>query len=155
MTRMNPYAYIAILLTLFLLGISLGKASARADDAIVRFKAVAPAPVALDKMICSLKQVENWDGHSIGRAGERGPLQLKKETWHQFSNKPHYWAERRNPYAAAEADRVETLYVLWIMQDLREVRKPLTPFFVALIHNAGFSTVMTLLTFLAIPISIQ
>lgn len=93
--------------------------------------------INLRLQVLALAGAENWDGHAIGAARERGRLQFKASTWYQFSCKPHTWAERRTEEAIVECDRVETTYILELMTELRIMGRIPTPYLVALMHNAG------------------
>lgn len=125
-----------------IIAIGLCKVAARADDAIIKYRVIDPEPINLSKLHSALKGIEAWDGRSVGRAGERGPLQMKRTTWYDFSDRPHSWAAGGNPIRDAEAKRAETQYVLWLIEVCNKQigRKP-TPYMVGLIHNAGCGTV--------------
>lgn len=61
---------------------------------VIRVEKADPAHARL--VDCWL-QVENWDGHSVGRQGERGYFQFKRATWAQFSEYDFHTAGLRGP----------------------------------------------------------
>ena len=93
----------------------------------------------VDAMVEALRQVENWDGHSRGAAGERGPWQITPAVWNQFSDQPFSYAESRAPWCRSETRRVAREYVLWIHRRLSDAKLPAGPFTVALVWTSGWN----------------
>ena len=107
----------------------------------VRHRRKQAVTISVPKLRQALADCENWDGVSIGRHGERGPLQMKPATWAQFSSKPHAWADTNEDVCHIEADRVELAYTRWLIGACIALKKPVTPYMCGLIHNAGYGTV--------------
>lgn len=94
-------------------------------------------PLNVRLLIVAISKAENWDGVAIGQAGERGRLQFTATTWYKFSHKPHHWAERRSADMKKESDAVEFEYIMELQEECRKIGKPVTPYMIALLHNAG------------------
>lgn len=104
-------------------------------------KAVEPA-IEIDRLIHAIKQIENWDGYSIGKSGERGALQWKEATWRQFSSQPHVWAELRGPsFVLVHRTNVERNYARWLVKAVSRLYLAPTVYNVGLLHNAGYGNV--------------
>lgn len=102
---------------------------------------IAPEPLDPKRLLRALKGAENWDGLSIGRAGEKGALQWREETWFQFSTKPFHYCLGKTPYARAELAEAEERYIQWLMHACRVLGRKPTPYLVGQIHTAGFGKV--------------
>ncbi len=98
-------------------------------------------PINVRILTIAIAKAENWDGKSIGAAGERGRLQFTATTWFKFSHKPHHWAERRSPDMKKESDAVEFEYIMELQDECRKMGRAVTPYMIALLHNAGGPTV--------------
>lgn len=119
--------------------------------------AAEPKPVEpkidVQRLIEAIKQVENWDGYSIGKNGERGSMQFKEGTWQQFTKLPFWWADssyitesrafrKESKEIKAHRETVERLYVSWIISKaLPALRLAPTVYNAALVHVAGYGTV--------------
>lgn len=93
----------------------------------------------IDLMLEALRQVENWDGHSRGADGERGPWQITPAVWCKYSEKPFAWADGTSPEAKTEQRRVAREHVYDITLWLESENTRPAPFNVALIYSAGWS----------------
>jgi hypothetical protein len=109
--------------------------------AIASGKPNEPEPVECYRVRQAIILAEGWDGCSRGHHGERGPMQIKASTWYQFSHAPHSWADACDLNKRAEAERVEVQYTYWLIHACVRLDKPVTPYMVGLIHNAGYGTV--------------
>ena len=83
---------------------------------------VEPAPISIPLLIHALKVVEDSHG-KVGKHGETGDLQWKRATLEQFKG---------DEYA----------YVSWLMRACKTMNRKPTPYLCALVHNAGYGTVM-------------
>ena len=102
---------------------------------------VEPEPLDIPRLIRAIKAVENWDGHSIGQAGERGPMQFTAATWYKFSRKPHRWCQWKHEFAIKERERVEPLYIAELIKEATIMDRKPTPWVIAALHCAGGSAV--------------
>lgn len=91
-------------------------------------------------LLRSIDKVENWDGRTLGRAGERGPWQMKESTWRQYSKENMPYSERswRN---WTEAQRVLEEHASWIMDRMETLETPQTAYIFALIWKVGYGNV--------------
>jgi hypothetical protein len=96
---------------------------------------VAPSTGVSDETLLSaIAEVETGNNPAKrGRFGERSQLQIRPETWREFSRLPHA-ASVTNPM---ETDRVARAYLDVIRKRLRARGLPETPFFIAASWNAG------------------
>lgn len=95
----------------------------------------------IPKYIRAIKQAENWDGHSVGAAGERGPMQFLPDVWAAITLRPFYMAERRNAAACVVADYVERKHIERLIHFCDYLHRPATAYSIGLLHNAGFAHV--------------
>lgn len=92
------------------------------------------APASDDVLLAAIADVETGNNSAKrGRYGERTRLQIRPETWRQFSTLPHS-ASAAN---LEETDRVGRAYLAVIRNRLRSRGLPETPFFIAASWNAG------------------
>ena len=84
---------------------------------------------------------ENWDGHSIGAADERGRYQFKPSTWFRFSHRPLFWASSSRQDCLAEQDRVARRVISEAITRLPAMGMPVSPYTIALAWNAGLGAV--------------
>lgn len=99
--------------------------------------------INFDRMIDAIKGAENWDGRSIGAAGELGPMQFRSSTWFDYSSKPFHWALGRTPLAKEELDLASHRHIQRLLHYCSILGKTPTPYLVALLHTAGFGAVRT------------
>lgn len=93
-----------------------------------------------EKEIKALMEIENWDGKSVGAAGEIGPWQLAPAVWMQHSKFPHQWATCRTPAQAAETDRVVRAHLEWVRKQIWRQGYEESPYIVALFWTCGIGT---------------
>jgi len=88
-------------------------------------------------LLKAIDKVEDWDGRTVGRDGERGPWQMKASTWHQYSKENMPYSERswRN---WTEAQRVLQEHASWIMDRMETLETPRTAYIFALIWKVGY-----------------
>ena len=98
-------------------------------------------PVSVEFAILAIADVENWDGKSIGKAGERGRLQFTKARWGQLSTKPFRWADSRQNFAIKETHRVERAHIVDLIEQCKKIHRRPTAYLVAAFHTAGFTAV--------------
>lgn len=101
----------------------------------------SPKPLDLTQVVEAIRQVEHWDSSSIGQAGERGPWQLTRGLWFEYSKQPFWWASGPMRNHKAEQHRVAMAYVEWIHDHLVHIPLPPTANSVALVYTAGWSGV--------------
>ncbi len=101
----------------------------------------APKPLDLDDVVEAIRQVEHWDGSSIGASGERGPFQFTKSTWSEFSKKPFWWASGYGWACREEQYATALRYVTWINDNLVHVPLRETAYSVALVYTCGYTAV--------------
>ena len=107
---------------------------------------VPPLSVPLDnvKLVAAIRLTEAWDGHSEGRAGERGPSQIKLITWKQHTKAPWAHAVYHTAGDRIEYREVELAHAAWIRDVLESKRHPMpqTAYQFALIWRAGYRNVL-------------
>lgn len=92
-------------------------------------------PIDVNIMVDALRVTENWDGVSRGAAGERGPWQITRAVWMQYSNHPFTHCESK---AFIDEQRlVVKFYVAEIISQLVINDQNDTPFAIALCWCAG------------------
>ena len=102
--------------------------------------AATPKPACdIDLMVETLRQIENWDGRSLGAAGERGPWQFTPDVWHQYSTLPFSCAEGKSNAEKTEQRRVAREVVFAISERVKAARRTPDAYTVALIWGAGWS----------------
>jgi hypothetical protein len=101
-----------------------------------------PRELNNDTVIDAIVEAENWDGHSIGANGERGPFSFKRATWQQYSSKPFFWADCTTLEQKTETRRVALRYAVWIRGVMHDMAMKQDAFTFALIWNAGFTRVI-------------
>lgn len=89
----------------------------------------------------AIRQVEHWDGKSVGGSGELGPYQIRPAVWHQFSDKPLDWAYRSDPRCRGEQERVASELISWIDARLPGLRLPRTARSIGLVWTVGYGNV--------------
>jgi len=96
---------------------------------------VAPTNHVSDEdLLSAIAEVETGNNPAKrGRFGERTELQIRPETWREFSKLPHSAA----PLNPTETDRVARAYLAVIRKRLHARGLPETPFFIAASWNAG------------------
>lgn len=94
--------------------------------------------IDIDLMLEAIRQVENWDGHSRGAAGERGPWQMTRPIWQVLTDKPFDWADSPNLDHQIESHRVAREWVYEIRKLLRNRKLVATPYNVALVWTSGW-----------------
>ena len=99
-----------------------------------------PKEFDIDRMVEAIRLCENWDGRSRGASSERGPWQITPAVWHTYSTMPFFCAEGKTISERTEQRRVAREQVWWITQRLAHANKPCTPYNVALVWNAGWSS---------------
>lgn len=96
--------------------------------------AVPSNKVSDETLLAAIAEVETGNNPAKrGRFGERTELQIRPETWREFSRLPHSSAAS-NP---AETERVARAYLGVIRKRLHARGLPETPFFIAASWNAG------------------
>lgn len=94
----------------------------------------------IEKMVDVLREVENWDGKSVGAAQERGPWQITQTVWQQFSDTSFKQADRKSSAALREQRYVARECVIWIVGRLEKAGYSITPYNVALVWCAGWGS---------------
>ena len=98
--------------------------------------------IDIPRLTRAIAMVENWDGHSVGKSGERGRLQFKEATWKQFSRHPHKWADCILDLHLRHTRTVERLYLSWLINKaLPSLSLKPTVYNCAIVHNAGYGNV--------------
>lgn len=118
---MNTLATIILIsfLTLIVVGVGVVKAASYSE---IKYPTTHPDPLDVPRIIYAIKQVENWDGHTRGAAGEWGPMQMTPSIYLIFhEDEPGYIR-----HLESEA---------WVCG-----RRP-TPWVIGLLHNAGYPAV--------------
>jgi hypothetical protein len=134
----NNTSYIVILATLILVFSVIGVRSAHARSAKQKQREI----VDLDRVLEAIRSVEHWDGRSVGASGERGPWQMTRDTWRQFSHHPFHWAGGRGKWFFEEQRAVAYRYLLWIETQFEHANHPITPYSLALAWTAGVNAVL-------------
>ena len=52
----------------------------------IKYPTIHPDPLDLERLVWAIKQVENWDGHTPGRLGEWGPMQMRPAIYKRYAN---------------------------------------------------------------------
>lgn len=105
----------------------------------VSLRAAMPKPRCdIDVMVEALRQTENWDGHSRGAAGERGPWQITPAVWKRYSNLPFGCADGHSNADKTEQRRVAREFVYAIMHRLSLANRDRDAFTVATVWAAGW-----------------
>lgn len=99
-----------------------------------------PRPMDNDVLLKMIAMTENWDGQSVGAAGERGDWQMLRSTWHHYSTEPFPWSRRG--WAQPEAQRVLREHASWIRDEMEFHSLPQTPYTFALMWKAGETRVL-------------
>lgn len=107
----------------------------------VRAAQKAKKPLDLMQVVEAIRQVENWNGRSVGASNEFGPWQFTADTWFDFSNHPFWWAGDHAPKCKAEQHRVALAYVTWIHAHLLDIPIKESAYSIALVFTCGYSGV--------------
>lgn len=123
--------------------IALGFAAVRVYATGPKLGLPEPGAPLLDneKLLQAIALVENWDGESIGAAGERGPWQMLESTWKEYSDdtmpfSKHVWIR------SAEAHRVLNAHASRIRDWMEAKSLPQTAWTFALFWKAGYGRVI-------------
>ena len=131
-------SYIIMLLLLMAVSVGFAFAAPRNPTPIIQLHPPVPN-LNNEDCIEMVRIVENWDGYSTGRNTEEGPYQIKRSTWRQYSKLPHWLClDRRDP----ELQRVMLLIARDIRREMKRQGLPDSPYYFALIYNAGARTVL-------------
>lgn len=124
---MRPVIYIVLAIGLLMIvgGVALAASPTR-------------SPCDIDLMVEAIRQVENWDGHSRGAAGERGPWQITPSVWDECSDKPFSWADGRSNSEKTETRRVAREKLYRISARLTHAGYLPDAYTVALVWSAGW-----------------
>src|SRR5690242_7638062 len=76
------------------------------------------AAINVDRLVESIRLVENTRADHIGRAGERSPWQITPEVWRKYSHEPLWVASSSDPLHRSEQRRVAREHVLWIIAQI-------------------------------------
>lgn len=98
-------------------------------------------PLDLALVVEAIRQVEHWDGRSIGASNEVGPWQVTPAVWREFSSKPIWWATIRSPECRAEQHAVALRHVTWINKHLFEIPLRESAYSIALVYTCGWKGV--------------
>ena len=115
---MNYVLALAVVLTVLLV---VGLTQMSRAQPIVYQKFTAP-PLDIPRLIAAIKEVENWDGHTRGRMGEWGPMQMRPAIWKVYAND-------------------EAGYIAKLMGEATSLGRRPTPWLIGLLHNAGYPAV--------------
>lgn len=96
-------------------------------------------PLDNDRLLEAIKGTEDWDGDSIGAAGELGPWQMLPLTWHTYSHETMPYT--RGAWDEAEPQRVIHAHASWIRDRMERLHLPQTPYTFALFWKAGYGRV--------------
>lgn len=140
MTKMNPtldMGVSAILIVVFLCF-------------VVRLRASNPTitvpplhePMDNDKLLRMIELTENWDGESVGAAGECGPWQMLYSTWLNYATDHNYMPFSRAAWLEPRAQCVIREHASWIRDEIEKHRLPDTPYTFALFWKAGAGRVI-------------
>lgn len=108
---MNIYSWVILILVGLLLFATILNASQKQQAALSE-------ELNIGLMIRSLESVENWDGKTRGAAREWGSLQMKPPIY------ARYWFDKPG-------------YIKQLIKEAHQMDLPVTPYFIALLHNAG------------------
>lgn len=101
----------------------------------------AAGGLRLDLVVEAIRLVENSPRARIGRAGERGPWQMKPATWAMFSARPLWWASGEAWVCQAEQRAAAAREVAWIRAALPSLGLSESAWSIGLVHNAGYGAV--------------
>ena len=135
MIPINPHAAVALaILIAFLSLIIVPKILASPKD-----PTILAEPLDVERMIWALKLAENWDGHSIGKRGERGPLQFTASRWHELTVLHFSCAMHGgNVY-----DVIAARHVLDLIAQCEQIGAHPTAYMIGALHNAGRAAVVS------------
>jgi hypothetical protein len=137
MPKMPPtpvLACVAILVAVFLLFVSKLKAAPT-----VTVPTYQP-PINNELLLKAIAATENWDGESVGAAGERGPWQMLPSTWAMYSDSP--FPRTRWEWHSAEANRVLHMHASWIRDQMDKKHLKRTAWVFAAFWKGGYGRVM-------------
>ena len=97
--------------------------------------------IDIDRLAKAIATIENWDGHSVGAAGERGKYQISLSVWSQHTNKTFVLAASNHPLAVAEQREVVIKHLEWIKGCLPGLKLKRSAFDIALVYTAGYGNV--------------
>ena len=115
------------------------KARATPGPGITLPGAAVIEPLDNEKLLRMIDLVEDWDGDSLGAAGEQGPWQMLPSTWRQYSKKQMPYSE--TAWANPEPQRVLREHASWIRDQMEKHNAPQTAYTFALIWKSGWSRV--------------
>jgi hypothetical protein len=97
-------------------------------------------PLDNDKLLKAIEETEDWDGESVGAAGEAGPWQMLPSTWREYSSEPFPYSGVK--WRGHEAQRVVHEHASWIRDQMEKRRLPQTAYTFALFWKAGDGRVL-------------
>ena len=98
-------------------------------------------PIDEGKMLDSIRQVENWDGKTLGAKGEWGPWQMTPGVFHDYIRTPVGVKVRTATKTQLREAAVK--HLAWLFGMLSEHHLPVTPYAIGLAWGAGFEAVRT------------
>ncbi len=141
MTKMISYTILVLLAAAMIVGFMALRGDAQTIDGPF-FPIPYTPPLDNAKLIIAIRRVENWDGYSEGKHGERGPSQIKLITWKQHTKR----AWRHALYMTTEDQliyrEVEDAHGSWIRDVIGSRRLPDTAYTFALCWRAGVHNVL-------------
>ena len=137
--RLHIYFDVAIVLALLAVFVFF-TARLRAQSRAVDEPMAEVKPLDNGALLRMIDLDENWDGESIGAAGESGPWQMLPSTWRQYTKEPYPYSERK--WREPEAQRVIHAHASWIRDQMERHRWPQTAYTFALVWKAGYGRVL-------------
>lgn len=100
-------------------------------------------PLDNEELIDVCRQVENWDGFSVGRFGELGPYRFTRDAWYQHTTESHSLALCDSERARSVTRDVCRAHASWLRDIMERRRMPQTAYSFALLWGAGPRRVAT------------
>lgn len=95
--------------------------------------------IDVERLLDCIAQVENWDGHSAGAAGEWGEFQMRPEVWQHCRGALRKTMKQATPSEHRTAAREELLFRMATLE-INHVKA--TPYSAALAWTAGVAAVV-------------
>ena len=113
--------------------------SALLASAVITFALPEAPKLDVEKMLDAIAGAENWDGHSVGKAGEVGPWQMTPAVWRHCRGSLRKTMQQATPSELRTAARAELMFRIATAQINH---RTVTPFLCGLLWGAGVSAAL-------------
>ena len=135
MNKMIPYV-VTVLIMLALVAFS---SRCFAYEVYGGVKPALEPELDVNKLLESIRSVEDWMPYQYGARGERGPYQMLPSVWREYSRyNMEFYADRTDEKSKAEVYRVARAHALWILERIDHLGMPMTARSFGLMWTAGY-----------------